>query len=92
MKTRLMTFRKTFLMLLLSFVQLAVFAQTGDSGSGSGSSTVTKETTTTTTVWYTQPWVWVIGGAVFLIILIALLRGGSTTDKEVRTTVIRERP
>lgn len=25
--------------------------------------------------WYTQPWVWVVGGAVFLLLLIALLRG-----------------
>ena len=26
--------------------------------------------------WYQQPWVWVIGGAVFILILVALLRGG----------------
>jgi hypothetical protein len=25
--------------------------------------------------WYSQPWVWVIGGAVFILILVALLRG-----------------
>jgi hypothetical protein len=27
--------------------------------------------------WYEQPWVWVIGGAVFILLLVALLRGGS---------------
>ena len=60
----------------------------------SGESTTSADTTTTTTDWYTQPWVWVVGGAVFLIILIALLRGNSsnTRDKEVsRTTVIKDR-
>jgi hypothetical protein len=25
--------------------------------------------------WYQQPWVWVVGGAVFIIILVALLSG-----------------
>jgi len=27
--------------------------------------------------WYQQPWVWVIGGAVFILLLVALLRGGN---------------
>lgn len=26
--------------------------------------------------WYTRPWVWIVGGAVFLLLLVALLRGG----------------
>jgi len=30
--------------------------------------------------WYNQPWVWVVGGAVFLLLLIALLRGGGNKD------------
>ena len=34
---------------------------------------VDKESTT----WYTQPWMWVVGAAVFIIILVALLRGKS---------------
>ena len=84
--------RRIWLLLLLSMTQMVVWAQ--DSTGSSSSVTVTKETTTTTTDWYTQPWVWVVGGAVFLIILIALLRGNSsnTRDKEVsRTTVIKDR-
>lgn len=24
--------------------------------------------------WYEQPWVWVVGGAIFILILVALLR------------------
>ncbi|HEX2628644.1 MAG TPA: hypothetical protein VHM26_06530 [Chitinophagaceae bacterium] len=27
--------------------------------------------------WYAQPWVWVVGGAVFILLLVALLRSGS---------------
>ena len=30
--------------------------------------------------WYAQPWVWIIGGAVFLLLLVALLRGNSNRD------------
>lgn len=26
--------------------------------------------------WYTSPWVWVIGAALFILLLVALLRGG----------------
>jgi hypothetical protein len=24
--------------------------------------------------WYTQPWVWIVGGAIFILLLVALLR------------------
>ena len=27
--------------------------------------------------WYTNPWVWVIGGAVFILLLVAILRSNS---------------
>lgn len=76
-------------LLLFTLTQVLVWAQDSTSSSVS----VTRETTTTTTEWYTQPWVWVVGGAVFLIILIALLRGSSnTSNKEVsRTTVIKDK-
>lgn len=26
--------------------------------------------------WYTQPWVWIVGGLVFILLLVAILRGG----------------
>ena len=28
--------------------------------------------------WYSQTWVWIVGGAVFLLLLVALLRGGGS--------------
>lgn len=30
--------------------------------------------------WYQQPWVWIVGGAIFILILVALLRGKSTKN------------
>ena len=85
------SFRMAYMYILtfvLSCMQLAVWGQ--DSTSSSRSTSVTTETTTTNE-WYTEPWVWVVGGAVLLIILVALLRGNSSRDKEVtRTTVIKD--
>lgn len=30
--------------------------------------------------WYTQSWVWIVGAAVFILLLVALLRGGRKAD------------
>jgi hypothetical protein len=31
--------------------------------------------------WYASPWVWVVGAAIFILLLVALLRGrGSSTE------------
>jgi hypothetical protein len=59
------------------FTSLVTFAQE------EGTQIVTKSTRTTTTTseWYTMPWVWVVGAAVFILLLTAILRGsGSRTD------------
>ena len=29
---------------------------------------------------FTQPWVWVVGGAIFILLLVALLRGNKRSD------------
>ena len=82
---------RSFLVFLLTILNAIVWAQ---DSSGVSSKSVTKEsTTTTTTDWYSQPWVWIVGGAVFIIILVALIRG-SSSNKEVsrsNTTVIKDR-
>ena len=59
--------------LMLCFVQTIAFAQdkkvdvniSTDKGGGN---------------WYAQPWVWIVGGAVFLLLLVALMRGNSNKD------------
>jgi hypothetical protein len=30
--------------------------------------------------WYTQPWVWIVGAAVFILLLVALLRSNNSRD------------
>jgi len=30
--------------------------------------------------WYQQPWVWIVGGAVFLLLLVAVLRGSGKKE------------
>jgi protein-S-isoprenylcysteine O-methyltransferase Ste14 len=77
---------KNFLALfVLCFVQTIVLSQ--DTSSSSSSSTKTVTTTTTTENWYAQPWVWVVGGAILILLLVALLRGGSSrsTNEATRT-------
>jgi hypothetical protein len=77
--------QRAILAFLFSIIQIVLVAQDSNT-------TTTKTTTTkTTTTWYTEPWVWVVGGAVLIIVLVALLRGNSSSNTEVsRTTVIRD--
>lgn len=37
-------------------------------------------TETSSSKWYTQPWMLIAGGAVFILILVALLKGGKKSD------------
>ncbi len=30
--------------------------------------------------WYQQPWVWIVGGAVFILLLVALMRGSGKKE------------
>jgi len=30
--------------------------------------------------WYANPWVWIVGAAVFILLLVAIVRGGKTSD------------
>lgn len=68
------TARAILLMFLIALTQTAAWAQ--DGGSGGVDIKVTKESST----WYAQPWVWIVGGAVFVLLLVALLRGNSNKN------------
>jgi hypothetical protein len=72
---------KIFLAIFFICIQVVLWAQ--------NQTVTTKTTETTSTQWYSSPWVWVAGGAVFIIILVALMRGNSSTS-ETRTTVIKD--
>lgn len=82
--------------LMIAFLQTITLAQdNGGSESASGSSTTTKSISVTSQSgdWYTSPWVWVVGAAVFILLLVALLRGrgdgAATTSRTDRVTVTK---
>ncbi len=88
-----------FVMLFLSLFSLAMWGQEEGSGSGSESSTTTTTTTRSTNVsvtdntsgdWYTSPWVWVVGAAVFILLLVALLSNRGSDRVRVSKTVERD--
>lgn len=75
--------------LMLIVMNIAAFAQ----DAGSQGAEVTKTTTTSTSTsdnWYAAPWVWVVGAIVVILILFALIRGGSSTSDRSSTTIIKE--
>ena len=57
---------RVFFLFMLTLINLNVLAQDKDVDINIG---VKKETQ-----WYAQPWVWIVGGAVFILLLVALLR------------------
>ena len=61
------------LLLLACLLQVTAFAQ--DKGLDIN---ITKEGSSS--AWYASPVVWIIGGAVFILLLVALLRGGRRTE------------
>ena len=69
MKTIKNNMKKITFFLMMLMTSLVAFAQdkTAD---------VSLNVTETSKTWYSQPWMWVVGGAVFVIILVAILRGG----------------
>jgi len=79
--------RNLFILLSLLFLQAVVFAQ-----DTTYSTTTIKESEE---LWYMQPWVWIVGGVVLLLLLIALFSGGkkdknkSRTDKVIITKTVR---
>ena len=62
--------KKAYLTVLAAFVSALTFAQEGGGGAKVDIS-VHKESQ-----WYASPWVWVVGAAVFILLLVALTRGG----------------
>ena len=64
--------KKAYLTVLAAFISAMSFAQEGGSSGG----TVDVNINTNEGAWYTAPWVWIVGAAVFILLLVALTRGG----------------
>ena len=70
----------------LTFCSAMAWAQ--EEANSTSSSVSTTTTTTTERTWYAEPWVWIVGGAVFLLLLVALMRsGGNREGRTDRVTV-----
>lgn len=86
-----MTLKPFMTLVFAMIIQTVLWAQDGggsgsgsSSGSSSGSVSVTR-TETTSSNWYASPWVWVVGVALFILLLVALLRGGGDRTVAGRT-------
>lgn len=79
--------KNAFLLFLLSLTSAITWAQ--DSTSRAVSTTATN--TTESTTWYTEPWVWVVGGAILVLLIVALTRGNSSnaTGRTDKVTVTK---
>ena len=64
--------------LLLSFSMLFSVLLFAQEKSAEINVDITKDGGNTGGVWYNQPLVWIIGAAVFILLLVALLRSNST--------------
>ena len=62
--------------MFLSLIQTIQAQETGGGSGGGVNVSITKDNGN----WYTQPWVWIIGGAVFLLLLVALLRNNNSRN------------
>lgn len=65
---------KVILFFAMFFISVFAFAQEGGGGTDINVNIEKKGD------WYTQPWVWIVGGAVFILLLVALLRSGRKAD------------
>lgn len=61
---------------VLAFLTGTIYVLAQNSGSSSSTSTTTSQTQS----FVMQPWMWIAGGALFIIVLVALLRGGKNKD------------
>lgn len=91
--TKAVTFKTLITLLIFNLIQLIIWAQ--DTSSKSTTTTTTKSVTRESSDFFSSPWVWVIGGAVFILLLVALLSGNRNkggagrTDKVTVTKSVR---
>jgi hypothetical protein len=78
--------KKAYLTLLLVLTNIILFAQEKSTqvdvdinkGNGGGN-------------WYASPWVWIVGVAVFILLLVALTSGRDRSDRVVeKRTIVRD--
>jgi hypothetical protein len=73
-----MNWKMLFTLFLLNTMCLMVLAQDGGGSSGNSVPEKVNIKVDTGDAWYSNPIVWVIGAAVFILLLVALMRGGGS--------------
>ena len=63
--------KKAFFSVLAAFISALTIAQEGGGTGGS----LDVNVNTNEGNWYASPWVWIVGAAVFILLLVALTRG-----------------
>jgi hypothetical protein len=72
-----MVMKKAFFSFIAAlFSTLVVLAQ----DNGGGGKDINVNVNSKGDAWYASPWVWVVGAAVFILLLVALTRGGRKAD------------
>lgn len=66
--------------LMLATLFLTTLTLRAQEGGGDGAAEIDVNINEEGGGWYTQPWVWIVGAAVFILLLVALLRGNSRRD------------
>ena len=62
--------KKAYLSVIAVFFSALMFAQEG------AGTKIDVDINKDSAAWYASPWVWVVGAAVFILLLVALTRGG----------------
>jgi len=62
--------KKAYLSVIVVFFSALMFAQEGTG------TKIDVDINKDSAAWYASPWVWVVGAAVFILLLVALTRGG----------------
>lgn len=65
--------KKIFLSIYAALIATLLFAQEGETKKVD----INIDTNGGGAAWYAAPWVWIVGAAVFILLLVALTRGGS---------------
>lgn len=79
--------KKAFLTLLTVLVNIYLFAQEKTTQVN-----VDVNKSTSSSNWYASPWVWIVGAAVFILLLVALTSGGRDSSDRVveKRTIIKD--
>jgi hypothetical protein len=71
----LLVMKKLYVSVAVAFLSMMAIAQDGDTKKIDVNIGTESEAS-----WYSAPWVWIVGAAVFILLLVALMRGGRKVD------------